>query len=243
MKNNLYIILAFSLFSCAALEEPQSSLVVEAYIYENKPVENIKVTLVNPINSELAEMPVSGAEVRIVSNNIGYQLTESNVPGFYNLENNLVIENGSTYMLSVKYEDIEMEGQTTIPPKVGSLSSNKDTLLLNEPDQFLRINWENENELWFLGVISANNADRSEFPFNGFFSVPTQETNLKITPNDVQNEGKQDFILYGITKEYESLYRISTSAIGSSNAGNMTNGFGIFAGFSSDTLSFVAIQK
>ncbi len=243
MKTNLYIILAFSFVACANLEESSSSLVVEAYIYENRPVANIKVALVNSINSESAEMPVSGAEVEIVSNSIGYQLTESSLPGFYNLDNNLKIENGNTYMLSVKYKGIEMEGQTTIPPKIEGLSSNKDTLLLNESDQFLRINWETQSELWFLGVIPANNADESEFPFNSFFSVPTQKTSLKITSNDVQNKGKQDFILYGITKEYEDLYRISTSTIGSSNAGNMTNGFGIFAGFSSDTLSFVAIQK
>ncbi len=243
MKNSLYIILAFSLFSCASFEEPPSSLVVEAYIYENRPVENIKVTLVNPINSELAEVPVSGAEVIIVSNNVGYLLTESNVPGLYNLENNLRVESGNSYTLTVKYDDIEMEGQTTVPLKIENLSVNKDTLTLNEPNQFLNITWKNEEQLWFLGVIALNNADVSDFPFNSFFSVPTQEATLKITPDDVQNEGKQDFILYGITKEYEDLYRISTSTIGSSNAGNMTNGFGIFAGFSTDTLSFVAIQK
>lgn len=243
MKTNLYIIFAFSLFSCANLEEPPSSLVVEAYIYENRPVENIKVTLVNPINSELDEIPALGANVKIISNNIGYQLTESSLPGFYNLENNLKIESGNSYILLVRYKGIEMEGQTTIPPKIEGLSSNKDTLLLNEANQFLEITWENKNNLWFLGVIPANNADESDFPFNSFFSIPTQKTSLKITPSDVQNEGKQDFILYGITKEYEDLYQISTSTIGSSNAGNMTNGFGIFSGFSTDTLSFVAIQK
>ncbi len=66
--------------------------------------------------------------------------------------------------------------------------------------------------------------------------LPTKGKQLEISSNNVSITGDAQFILYGITEEYQKLYRISSSSIGSTNAGNLSNGFGIFAAFSSDTL-------
>ncbi|MCF6361562.1 MAG: DUF4249 domain-containing protein [Cyclobacteriaceae bacterium] len=243
MKNKLYIIFAFSLVACASLEEPPNSLVVEAYIYENKPVENIKITLVNPINSATDEIPVSNVEVYFKTNNTSYKLTESNTAGYYNLDFDIPIISGKRYELLVLYNDIEMVGETTIPKPVTGLLSSKDTLILTSPNDFINVSWDGTPDEWYLGVIQGNDPENTDFPFNNFFSIPAQKSTIKITPNDVQSVGIQQLILYGITKEYEDLYRISTSTIGSSNAGNMTNGFGVFTGFSSDTLTFVASEN
>ncbi len=235
--------LFIGLFSCAALEEPPASLVVEAYIYENKPVENIKVSLIKQINSSMEEIAVTNAEVYIKSNNSRYKLIESAKLGYYELDFDLPIISGVTYELIVTYNDLEIVGETTIPKSITNLAANKDTIEVTLPTDFINVTWQNTPESWYLGVLSENQAGVTDFPFNNFFSIPTQKSLIKITPNDIQTLGKQEFILYGITKEYEDLYRISSSSIGSSNAGNMSNGFGIFAGFSSDTVTFFAMQK
>lgn len=244
MKIKLHIAIFTLLFSCAALEEPESSISVEAYLYENRPVENIKLSFISPIENEAPGASVNNALVFIIWNNIYFQLFEGNEPGTYSLNNaNLIIRSGNTYELLVRYNSIEIRGKTTVPITPEGLNINKDTLILNSSSDFIKVNWDNPNQLWHLGVIKETNSELTDFPFNNFFSLPTQESTLEITSNDVQILGNQQFILYGITEAYEDIYRISSSSIGSSNAGNLTNGFGIFAAFSSDTLNIVAIEK
>ncbi len=243
MKQYIYIVLIASLFSCEVLEEPASSLVIEAYIYENKPIKNIKLFLVSPINSVGEEIPVSNAEVFIETDGVAYKLTESDRVGYYDLNLNLQVISGKTYGLTVRYNEVEIKGETTIPVSIDSLLVDKDTLFVNSPNDFIKATWTDSFNAWYLGVILRNDPTATDLPFNNFFSTPTQEPSIRIAPNDVQTLGSQQLILYGITKEYEELYRITSSTIGSSNAGNMTNAFGIFAGFSSDTITFITSSK
>lgn len=244
MRVNIYIILMSVLYSCTAIEEPERSLVVEAYIYENNRVENIKLSLVNPISNQTLETERIDARVFIIWNNIYFPLTETDTPGNYSLPNStLEIISGNTYELLIQYNNTEIRGQTTVPIIPDDLQLSKDTINVNSSSDFIAVNWANSDQLWYLGVIKEIDPDLTDFPFNNFFSVPTQASTLEITPNDIQHTGQQQFILYGITEEYEDIYSISSSSIGSSNAGNLTNGFGIFAAFSSDTLNIVAVEK
>ena len=244
MKYLLYIALVSFMVSCTNPEVPEASLVVEAYLYENKPVENIKLSLVNPINSESTEEAVSSAMVSIQWNGIIYPLEEKNDTGYYSaIDSSLQIISGHTYELLIEYNEVELRAETTVPVLPTSLSTSKDTLNLSSSSDFINVNWENIDSLWHLGVIQPNDPNLTEFPFNNFFSVPTQGNELEIKPIDVQNTGINQFILYAITEDYENFYRISSSSIGSSNAGNLSNGFGIFTAFSSDTVNIIAIKK
>lgn len=244
MKYIYYIAIVTFWASCTSPELPESSLVVEAYLYENKPVDNIKLSLVNPINSESTEEAVSGAIVSIRWNNVLYPLEETNNTGYYSaIDSSLQIISGHTYNLLIEYNDVELSAETTVPVLPTSLSTSKDTLNLSSSSDFINVSWENIDSLWHLGVIKPNDPDLTEFPFNNFFSVPTQGNGLEIKPIDVQNTGINQFILYAITEDYENFYRISSSSIGSSNEGNVFNGFGIFTAFSSDTVNIIAIKK
>lgn len=239
-----YVILALFLFSCKSQEIPESSLVIEAYIFENKPAENIKLNLVKPINTPSDLVAISDARVFIVWNKIYYQLYETANSGSYSADNDdLRILSGEHYELLVLYNNEEYRAETIVPATPKELKASKDSLHINPNSDFINITWENPDSLWYLGVIKDEKSSDTEFPFNNFFSIPTQALNLKITSNDVQSTGNKQFILYGITNDYEDLYRISSSTIGSSNAGNLSNGFGIFAAFSSDTLNFVVADN
>lgn len=243
MKKYIYFVLILSFLSCTAVEEPPSSLVIEAYIYEKKPIKNIKIFLIDPINSIGEEIPVSNAEVFIETGGVAYKLTESDRDGYYNLNLNLQVVSGKTYGLTVLYNNIEIKAQTTIPASIDSLLLHKDTLFVNSPNDFIKAAWTNSFNAWYLGVILKNDPTATDLPFNNLFSIPTQEHSMQITPHDVQTLGSQQLVLYGITKEYEELYRITSSTIGSSNAGNLTNAFGLFTGFSSDTITFITSAK
>lgn len=221
-----------------------SSLVVEGYIFENKPVENIKLSLVDPIISQTTSLGITDAEVFIFWNGFYFKLNDATNTGLFSAENsNLKIIAGETYELIIRYNGKEYEAVTTVPEPPIQLEANKDTLFINSASDAINVNWSNQDSLWFLGVIAEQNPKATDFPFNNFFSIPTQGASLEITPNDVQNIGNKQFILFGITDAYEELYRISNSSIGSSYDGNLSNGFGIFTAFSSDTLNIVVSDK
>ncbi len=242
-----YIVFILFIVACNAnLEQGlgESSLVVEAYIFENKPVENIKLSFVNPIASQTNPMSVSDAEVFIFSNGFYYKLVDNNNTGLFSDKNgSLKIISGNTYELLIRYNNKEYTAITTVPAPPKQLKASKDTLFINAESDMIQMTWQNPNTLWHLGIIADQNPNDTAFPFNNFFSVPTQENSLSITPNDVQSIGNKQFILYTITEDYENLYRISGSGTGSTNAGNLSNGFGIFSAFSSDTLNFVVSDK
>lgn len=237
MKRVLQSILFLATISCASLESPDRSLVVEAYIFENKPIENIKLNVVNSINNSTSTEQIPNAEVYIQNNGIRQQLVQSSTDGTFSGDPRVLVKSGQVYELLILYNDLEITAQTIVPPTPKKLLANKDTLDRSSSSDFIRTTWNNEDSLWHLGVISNLNPDSKEFPFNNFFSIPTRANQLEISPNNVSIAGDAQFILYGITEEYQKLYRISTSSIGSTNAGNLSNGFGIFAAFSSDTLS------
>lgn len=241
MKRYLYLL--FFLISCAENDAAFNSsvpLVVEAYLFENKPVENIKLSFVRGINNQSNLVAASGASAFIIWKGIFYPLVETSRPGFYSAEDeSLQIKSGETYELYINYMGENHEAEATVPPSPSQLMASKDTLEFSDNDDFIDITWNNPDSLWHLGVISDINPASTEFPFNNFFSIPTQASKLDIKPNNLQSTGNKLFIIYGITDEYQELYRISNSTLASSYAGNVSNGFGIFAAFSSDTLSFV----
>lgn len=244
MKKLLILYVVFALLQgCKSQELPEASLAVEAYIYTGKPVNDIKLSLVKPINGEIQE-PVSDAQIFIIWKGGYYPLTETSVPGTFEYKyGNLQIESENTYSLFIRYHEQEYYAETTVPKPPASIIQSKDTLRLLDANDFINISWQNVDSTWYLGVIAPGQPVNTDFPFNNFFSIPTRGNNLSITPEDVNIVGMQKFVLYGITEEYEKLYRISNSSIGSSNVGNLSNGFGIFAGFSSDTLQFIAVDN
>jgi hypothetical protein len=240
-----FILIFILLMACQSDEASlQASLVVEAYIFENKPINNIILSEVNPINSASDLVAVSNASVFIMWKENSYKLDETNILGTYAYtEDKLKVVSGDSYELRIDYNGETYFAETIVPISPKQLTSNKDTLNIKTSTDLIKITWENPDSLWYLGVIANANPTSTDFPFNNFFSIPTKSDNQEIKPNNVEDIGNKQFILYGITDDYENLYRISTSAIGSTNAGNLSRGFGIFAGFSSDTLDIVVIDK
>lgn len=242
MKKQHYLLLMvfLALIGCAEPKIPEASLSVEAYLYAGKPIDQIRLSLIKPIEEELVQQ-VSDAEVYIIWNNKHYELIQSLEDGrFYYPDTNLKVIENDTYNLYIRYHEQEYYAETIIPKKPLLLTATKDTIDLAVETDEIGVTWQNNDSTWYLGVIAPEIDSETELPFNNFFSLPTQESVIKITTNTIYNTGNQHFVLYGITEEYAKLYRISSSSIGATNVGNLSNGFGIFAGFSSDTLTFVA---
>lgn len=230
------------LLACSNPELPEASLSVEAYLYEGQPINHIKLSLIKPINADEEQQPVSDAEVFILWNNKHYQLREHpDEPGtFYFQNENLRVVENNPYTLYIRYHEQEYYAETIVPSSPKYLAASKDTIDLANENDLINITWENSDSTWYLGVIAPDKNTETEFPFNNFFSLPTQNSSIQIEANDINLTGSQHFVLYGITEEYAKLYRISNSSIGATNVGNLSNGFGIFAAFSSDTITFVA---
>ncbi len=243
--NKYFACIIILLASCKSQEVPDASLVVEAYIFANNPVENIKLSLVNPFNkNEISATSVSNAKVYIVWNDIFYTLTETDSVGIYtSFNSDLKIIHGESYGLFIEYNDEIYEALTTVPSPPKLLQADKDTLNINSSSDFINISWENLDSLWYLGIINEDNTKPTKLPFNNLLSIPTKSQNLDIKPNNVQSAGNMQFILYGVTDEYEDLYQITNSTVVPANAGNLSNGFGIFAAFSSDTLDIIVVEK
>ncbi len=239
MRTQLTIALLTLMLACKSPAPPQRSVVIQGFLHAGNPISAIELSLVEPFNTQANTEPVTDALVFLTYGNETLPLVQTQTAGYYApIENTHIVKPGENYQLNIEYKEAIIEAVTVIPPMPINLKLDTDTLDTTNPFSAINVRWSADEKGWFLGVIEPVNPDSTEFPFNNFFSLPVQDSTLHIGAENIQSKGKHIFILHSITKEYADIYRISSSSIGSSNAGNIANGFGIFTGFASDTVSF-----
>lgn len=265
MKQYLFLFLIIGLIACEDNVfdfETTDTLVIEAYLHRGNPVTEVNISQLIPLISDSsASYEINDAEVFLEWNNQSFYLIPGSEDGVYIYSgDDLEVNVGDSYSLSVDYYDKITTSTTTVPSVPTGLNLNKDELeipviddfldLFNLPDlEPIEIYWDNPSGNYYYVVIENMESDPEEinqlnldFDRENFFLV-TPPTNLDVynlAPGDITQFGTHRVIVYRVNQEYVDLY--DSSEQDSRNLteprSNIENGVGIFTAFSSDTTYF-----
>ncbi len=266
----LLFILVFVLKGCfdTSLEfEDQYRTVVEAYIYKDKAINNIKLSSMISFGADTTGgQGITDAIVMMERNNESWLLQHtSENPGSYFIDEEVLITPGDTFKLVVERGEEVITAKTIVPlnpssvnmstssigfPKVYDMREFKNMVL---PDP-IELTWSNpgsdyyffriQNIETFEDPILPDLPEHSKFSTGGFlFQMDTRPTNdnySSISVRELTYYGTHRIIIYRVNEEYVYLYNSQDQDSRELNEPytNVENGLGIFTAFNSDTLYF-----
>jgi len=122
MKTILPLALTAALLLLAACDSMDTGaaddlVVVEAYLYADEPVDDIRLTTVVSIDSEDSlAAPINDADVRLVKDGVTYALTSSGTDGTYFYGgDDLVVATDDVFRLDIDRGSTHITAETTVP--------------------------------------------------------------------------------------------------------------------------------
>lgn len=230
--------------------------VVQAYLMPGR-VAEVKVTRETFFLDADTLIAITDLDMSVEAQGWLYEMTPQG-GGMY-LNKDLVVEEGRTYNLLLKYNDLLVSAVTNIPSKPKDFKQSATSMAVPTiadgfsngfPDP-IELTWSNPDGRYYLVVvevaqenpklINSGNSNRPPFAFR---NDPTQADRYLLRPQQFQYYSLYRVILYEVTEDYAALYQTNgTSSINiKTPATNVKNGLGIFTGMNSDTL-FVDIKK
>ena len=226
-------------FRCSQEVKTNDNFVVEAYIYSNEPVHDIKVKQPLPVTEpETDAPPIVDAIVNLKRANKEYSLVFNRELGTYFYPgNDLQIKPNDVFEITVTNGSRKASGSTVVPLATKGLKSSASKIvippiLLNSgtKDQLqylfakarIKVNWDNgDNQLHFIAIESLDAFDPiypKNFPVGvlnllrtfRFVSAPNRSNTYDIVGLSLETYGKYRIKVYRVNKEYADLFENQT---------------------------------
>ena len=248
-------------------------VVVQAYLFADEPISDIRLTRTLPLGSQETEAPpVNDAEVSLLKQGVEYKLVASQGDSGYYLypKNDLAVRAGDDFQILVRYGSLTIEAETSVPPAPDSVQVSSDSLVLSndfgppmggpggEEDSTgtLTVSWKRESSALYYVVVECMEANPDTIESSGFFrgggggmrqmiSTPTEENNYQIQRFDLSYLGRHRAKVYRVNQEYTDLYgsRQQDSRDLNEPLTNIRNGLGVFSAFNSTAVYFNVVQR
>lgn len=264
------LLVFFGIISCEDVPDFQQDdtiPVVEAFLYVDDPVDDIKISEVIPFASGITDNEVNGLDIEIIWNESIYPLLNSETGGgrYFYPGDDLEIRSGETYEIRFEYEGAIISSSTKIPSAPTGLNLSNSSLalpqlidvfdvleLVRDENNSVNIEWDNANGDYYFLVIENLESNPESIDLNNilnfnfeFVSTPIQDNFFTMIPFIHYTQfGTHRIILYRVNEEYALLYETLEQDSRDLNEPftNITNGVGIFSGFASDTV-YLEINK
>jgi len=236
-----------------------NGVVVEAYLNADRPLTHFRLTQLIPLGSTDTLTTIDDAFISISNNGNTYELLNVG-DGFYE-NTDLIIQSDETYELSLEYFDTEITATTYVPSKLEGLTISDTEIFRTEIADFsdlqnqtipepTEVSWDNLVDSYYF--VSIKNLENEPKPINTLFEefgfeFPELVTPPEVTTNyfinqfgDITHFGDYEVVVFKVNPEYAELYQsddLNTNSL-SEAATNIENGYGIFTGINSDTISF-----
>lgn len=264
-KNLLIVLISVViLISCnedTILLPDNTLIVVQAYLYAQEPVRNIRLTETLSIDSDTtAATPINSAEIYLQKGDSSFALVPSaGDSGYYHYPGtDLQVNPADEFELRIYYQSQEITAGTVVPEKPEGVSLSGETLELLDlmgmgPGNFelvdsnaVELSWSNENgQLYYVVLDNVEEnpiaIDTGNRPFpRRFISQPMNRDFYRINQMAVSHYGLHRVKLYRINQEYADLYqsRQQDSRDLNEPLTNIENGLGVFSAFASDSVFF-----
>jgi len=238
------------------------TFVVQAFLFTNEPVTDVRVSGVLPIDadsSEVAEL-ISDAQITLIRDGQRFDLIPTlGTPGRYHYPGgDLVIAVGEIFQLEATYGDRSATAETIVPAPPIGLSLSADTLVAPEfggrgggREAFaagLTARWTNPSSQLHFVVIDNLEADPEILPTTEIFSRfapriiqrPTAGDSSRVRLLTLTHYGRHRLKLYRVNDEYADLYEGLNQDSRDLNEppSNIHGALGIFSAFSADSIFF-----
>jgi Domain of unknown function (DUF4249) len=259
---------------CSEEVKTDDNFVMEAYIFSNENVKNIKITETLPIESGDTIAPaIEDAMVILKKESQEYFLQFEKISKTYFYSgNNLQVKPNDLFKITVTNKSRTATATTVVPQPTKGLQLSDDKInipqiQLNLSTQAqltalfanarLTVNWDNpEDELHFIAIESLDKFDPifpSNFPSTivglfrtfRFVSAPNRNHSYDIVGLSLETYGRYRVKVYRVNKEYADLFENQTQDSRDLNEppSNVTNAFGLFSAFASDSAFFDVVRN
>ena len=241
----------------------ERQLVLQAYLYADRPVAEITVMQSRPVSSgDASNEMISNASVVLQKGSGNYTLTPSPTVGkYFYAGNDLHVSSGDQFSIAVSANGMSASASTVVPDKPSGLASSLATMTFTHDtmstpmgsrvrvmsSDSMVVSWLNAYEQPHYVVIESIDSTRQllrsdSLEFGGrsfrFVTEPTTTAFYRVNPSAIQYTGKHKVVLYRVNQEYVNLYTSRQQDSRSLNEPltNVKNGMGIFTAFASDSL-------
>jgi hypothetical protein len=268
-KYILFALVLVALQGCFDSElvfEDQFIPVVEAYIYEGKAIERVKVSsMISFGDDTTGGTPIEDLAIYLYRGDESWDFVWQEEDSTYALEEMVAIAVGDSFSLQLEVDGLQIESETVVPEAPPAVSMNKNSIRIERvnnmqdfrgmewPDP-IEFSWANEDAEYYFFVVQNIEAyedqivpdppddmpfKRPDFNFQ-MVTRPTNDTFFELMPNQLTHYGTYEVIVYSVNDEYVNLYNSMDQDSRELNEPytNIEGGLGIFTAFSSDTLYF-----
>ncbi len=240
----------------------QDSLVVQAYLYAGKPVEDIRLTSTVALDVDTAiAPPINDAEVILMKDGTRYECVSS--PGdsgsYHYPEDDLVVGAGDKFWLEIMWRDQVITAVTTVPGAPENISATPTEITvpdLTDPRSFfdwkessefseITVSWDEAGVGWYYVTLENLESDPVEIEsfsrdrLRNFVFPPINDTTYEVRMMNLTHMGTYEITVYTVNTEYVDLYesREQDSRNLNEPLTNIDGGMGIFTAFSSAACS------
>lgn len=196
------------LAGCDAVDASSDApeLVVEAFLFTDQPVDNIRVTEAIPLAAldaaDSLEVPVNDATVTLTRDGVVFPLVSSGSDGFYHYAGtDLVVAEGDAFRLTVERGGTSIQARTVVPRQPESVALSSDEI------EVIRL------EIGPFGVTNPGGADAvRESLQNARISVTWDNTDadLHFVVVESLTDGAPDYILPEFVRDQAEQFRLVT---------------------------------
>ena len=244
-----------------------NQFVVEAFIFANEPVDDVKIKTTFPlVDTEDTSSPINNAEVVLIKDDDRYHLQSINNDGFYGYPGgDLTVNQDDVFQLEVTHDGIVATAETTVPEPTTGLELSKSEIIIpkigfggiTDGDEIrtiiqnstIEITWDSDSDDLFYAVIKtiedeldpifpAQVADRlRQFEF---ISEPTRNNSITFQGIQIESYGIHSVKVYRINEEYAALFDNQEQDSRDLNEppSNVRNALGVFSAFNSQEVFF-----
>ncbi|MBU1095358.1 MAG: DUF4249 domain-containing protein [Bacteroidetes bacterium] len=274
MKNAIwYLFLAVTLIILGCTNDSptestnQNTLVVEAFLYAEEPINSIKLTKSIGLGSNDTIAPtVDDASISLIKNGKSYQLiNDQSRSGYYIYDGtDISVNPGDNFSLLINYQGKQVTGSTTVPSKPENVQLSKATLTLvtlsgfpgpgggggAEDTNSIYLKWSNpDSSLYYVVIenletnpteISTGNLPPGAQIIRRMTFPPISASEFVIGRRNLTYYGNHKAIVYKVNQEYADLYESRNQDSRNLNEPltNIKNGLGVFSAFASEVVYF-----
>jgi hypothetical protein len=260
MKISLLLIIIF-FCGCEKIITPPGHLVVEGYLYANRPLDSIRIVETVPSDIPFNTVPVINADVVLKIGERQFKLIEfQNRPGVYHDEGNdcLILPN-TNYKLTVRYKNYVLTAQTYILSDSAKPYLSKDTIVvtkimssLNYNKSYSLLSWYKQTDYSFIvenyektgsSPVEIQPLSATKYvpyylqrPFDGNF--------ISMQTYDFKYYGTYNICILQVHEDFKKLFdEPRNTQLPYPPQENITGGFGIFTGIYCDTVRLTVVKE